>query len=198
MKIEEKKMDTINELGIKDRHFSDKLCKVTESNIEKLLLFISSKNKIAFKSHFDKKGTKKFLSEKEKAMEKIILIDEIKDENNKNKKHHHEKSKKIKKKARRSISDNIIKFNPKAINQKLAPSQNFQKSQKIIINYIDDGKNNDTNNQIKFPNKKKVVKLNSISSNYSNINSIEPLNLAINKNDSLIFSIISEMSNVNN
>ena len=59
---------------------------------------------------------------------------------------------------------------------------------KITINYIDEPKNN---NNI---NKKIVNKFNSIQSAVSKINSNEPLNLAVNKNDSLIISIVNEIT----
>lgn len=50
---------------------------ITDINEKPLYDFISCKNKILFKSCFDKKGSKKFLSEKSKAMEKIILFDDL-------------------------------------------------------------------------------------------------------------------------
>ena len=56
-----------------------------------------SNKKIKFKSHFGKKVTKKFLSDKEKALEKIVLFDEIIEENKNNRNkfyhHHHNKTK---------------------------------------------------------------------------------------------------------
>jgi len=67
----------------------------------------------------------------------------------------------------------------------------------ISINYVDDGKENQ-DKAAHSPNKKRVSKFNSLNSNFSNINSNEPLNLAVNKNDSLIYSIVSEMSNSKN
>ena len=48
-----------------------------------LINFISCKNKIKFKSNFDRKGAKKFLNEKAKAMEEIVL-DDTTDEEKKN------------------------------------------------------------------------------------------------------------------
>ena len=78
------------------------------NNTKYLFDFISTKNKIKFHSYFDKKGTKKFLSEKEKAMEKIIIFDEIDDEKINKKKTHKDKVKKKKKNKRRSISENAL------------------------------------------------------------------------------------------
>ena len=157
-----------------------------------LILFLIKK-KIKLFSYFDKKGAKKFLSEKDKAMKKITLFDEILDENASTKKIH--KDKKLKKKARRSISDNLSKFKIKKSSDKKNSTKNIKKSQMVIsINYIDDGKNNDDKTNLYSVNKKAVTKYNSISSNYSNIMPSSPKNLIMNKNDSLIFSIVSEMS----
>ena len=47
------------------------------NNRKKLILFISDKNKFFFKSHFDNKGTKKFLNDKEEAMKKIEINENI-------------------------------------------------------------------------------------------------------------------------
>ena len=46
--------------------------------------------------------------------------------------------------------------------------------------------------------KRKVSKLSSINSNFSNIQCKEPLNLAFNKNDSFIHFIINEMVTIKN
>ena len=86
---------------IKDCPTSFNLNTDISHNEKSLFDFISNK-KIELKSYFDKKGTKKFLSDKEKAMEEIVLFDEIIDENkgkiNRNKSHnrHHHKKKQIK------------------------------------------------------------------------------------------------------
>ena len=58
-----------------------------ENMDEKKILFnfISSKNKITLKSCFDQKGSKKFLSEKEKAMAFLELPDDIIEEKTKKK-----------------------------------------------------------------------------------------------------------------
>ena len=69
----------------------------------------------------------------------------------------------------------------------------------ITINYTNDTNNNKNNNIINSTvNKNKIKPLSSISSNFSNINTSEPLNLLINKNDSVIHSIVSEMGKVKN
>ena len=163
-------------------------------NDEKFLCdFISDKNKIKLYSCFDKKGAKKFLSEKDKAMKKITLFDEILEGNVSTKKKH----KKLKKKARRSISDNLAEIKikkPKHKKSKVS-SKNIKKSEMVInINYVEDKKISDNKINLFNINKKAVSKYNSISSKYSNIIANSPKNLAMNKNDSLIFSIVSEMS----
>lgn len=81
----------------------------------------------------------------------------------------------------------------------------------ISINYINDVKKEEAKNDQNYtkeksisndkalkPNKKRVVKISSISSNFSNINFSEPLNLAMNKNDSFIYSIVNEIGKVKN
>jgi len=49
-----------------------------------------------------------------------------------------------------------------------------------------------------YVDKTKVSKLSSINSTYSNIQTKEPLNLIVNKNDSFINSIINEMAKIKN
>ena len=162
--------------------------------------FISSKNKIVLKSCFDHKGAKKFLSDKKKAMDKIVLEDDILDENiekNKKKKKPNVKSKTSEKKNLRSESHNALnilekqkstenlKDKVKLLSEKRLPVRNFEsKNNKRKLNLVVD--------------KRKVTKLSSINSVFSNIQTKEPLNLAVNKNDSFINSIINEMVEVTN
>ena len=162
--------------------------------------FISSKNKIVLKSCFDHKGAKKFLSDKKKAMDKIILEDDILDENiekNKKKKKPNVKSKTSEKKNLRSESHNALnvlekqkstdnlKDKLKLLSEKRLPVRNFEsKNNKGKLNLVVD--------------KRKVTKLSSINSVFSNIQTKEPLNLVVNKNDSFINSIINEMVEVTN
>ena len=164
----------------------------SENSDKEIFDFISNKNKIKLNSCFDKKGTKKFLSDKEKAMAEITLFDEITDENT-HKKSHHKHKKKKKPEHVRSISDNAIirlKSHKKHKHKKYSDKHlDSVHKGKITINYIDEPKNN--NNNI---NKKIVNKFNSIQSAVSKINSNEPLNLAVNKNDSLIISIVNEIT----
>ena len=198
----ERRNKSSNELALKDNILKTNHEQIYNNlktdilNNEKFLFdFISDKNKIKLFSYFDKKGAKKFLSEKDKAMKKITLFDEILDENVSPKKLH--KDKILKKKARRSISDSKVKIKiKKPIDKKSKiTSKNIKKSEMVIsINYAEDKKINDNKNNLLNINKKAVSKYNSISSNYSNIVANSPKNLAMNKNDSLIFSIVSEMT----
>ena len=165
-----------------------------------LFEFISSKNKIVLKSCFDHKGAKKFLSDKKKAMDKIVLEDDILDENiekNKKKKKPNVKSKTSEKKNLRSESHNALnvlekqkstenlKDKLKLLSEKRLPVRNFEsKNNKGKLNLVVD--------------KRKVTKLSSINSVFSNIQTKEPLNLVVNKNDSFINSIINEMVEVTN
>jgi hypothetical protein len=162
--------------------------------------FISSKNKIVLKSCFDHKGAKKFLSDKKKAMDKIVLEDDILDENiekSKKKKKLNVKSKTSEKKNLRSESHNALnilekqkstenlKDKLKLLSEKRLPVRNFEsKNNKGKLNLVVD--------------KRKVTKLSSINSVFSNIQTKEPLNLVVNKNDSFINSIINEMVEVTN
>ena len=193
------------ELPEPNNNYRENYCRTSYNNADAvnnakyLFDFISKKNKIKLNSCFDKKGTKKFLLEKEKAMEKIILFDEIIDKKQNTKKSHKDKNRK--QKARRSKSENALFHINKKIDKKIKISSKDikQKSSHMVIsiNYVDDGKENQ-DKAAHSPNKKRVSKFNSLSSNFSNINSNEPLNLAVNKNDSLIYSIVSEMSNSKN
>lgn len=193
------------------------------SNDKSLQGFISSKNKLIFKSCFDKKGTKQFLSEKEKAMAEITLFDELLDEDNKIKKKHHSKKKSKKNGNIRSKSEKTIKtvkdgkHKNSSKKTKISSNKNLKKKTgfAISINYIEDEKkekeknaenykkeindeNTISNNNALKVNKKRVNKIASISSNFSAINLNETMNLATNKNDSFINSIVNEMDKVKN
>lgn len=147
-----------------------------------LVNFISSKNKIILKSCFDHKGAKKFLSDKSKAMDKIVLEDDMLDENinkSKKKKKLGKKSKTRDKKHFRAESHNALdslgkqktaetlKAYPKLISEKTLPVKECKNNTGKLNLYI---------------NKNKISKLSSINSTFSNIQSKEPLNLAVNKN----------------
>ena len=180
-------------------------------NKKSLFDFISNK-KIELKSYFDKKGTKKFLSDKEKAMEEIVLLDEIIDENkgknNRNKSHHHQHHKTKTKNNKNSHSKSEKKLYKlethkihKSPKKKNKSDKSLKKNSKMLItiNYANDSNNNKNDNIANSTvNKNKIKPLSSISSNFSNIKTNEPLNLLINKNDSFIHSIVSEMGKIKN
>ena len=145
--------------------------------------FISSKKKLILKSCFDHKGTKKFLSDKRKAMEEMILSDEIISDNQ-------EKTKKLKKSSLRHKSEDYI-INLR--NEKKENKNNKVKkySDKTIIpKYVKEKRNS--------KKAKKDIKSKSrfsiIASNFSDIQgNNEPDTLIIHNNDSFIHKIIKEM-----
>jgi len=174
-----------------------------------LLNFISSKNKITFKSDFDRKGAKKFLSEKSKAMEEIVLIDYIEEETNKdnikkNKSHHKNshKNKNNNKNIKQHRSQNALihlklhKLSNKKVNllQKKNKKNNMSSktlSVRFINNIKDIGKINLNNN-------KKKASIKSIKSGHSNYNSREPSYLMTRENDSFIYTIVNQMEESKN
>ena len=191
----------------------DKYCQTTSilntevSHNEKSLFDFISNKKIKLKSYFDKKGTKKFLSEKEKAMEEIVLFDEIIDDENKNRnkshhRHHHKTKTKNNKYSHPKSEKKLYKIETHKTHKKKNKSDKSLKENNrmhIIINYADDSNNNKSDKIANSTvNKNKIKPLSSIASNFSNIKESEPLNLLINKNDSVIHSIVSEMGKVKN
>ena len=83
--------------------------------IKSIFDFISSKNKISFKSCFDKEGAKKFLYDKEKALAELVILDEIKEENavDKKKKKSHRKNLMKNKKNLRCESEKCLELHKK-------------------------------------------------------------------------------------
>ena len=164
--------------------------------------FISSKNKLILKSCFDYKGAKKFLSEKEKAMAEFVLSDEILDidEENKAKNNsNHQKRRKTKEKTnfRMKSEDALIYIKNHKRHKSTKSKKKLKKmSEKTVsIHYPEENekekKNKDKLNEKN--NKKKFLKLNSILSNFSNIQHKEPMDLTMNNDDSFIHNIINEM-----
>ena len=186
------------------KKYSGKTFNLDESENQKdkksLVNFISSKNKIVLKSCFDHKGAKKFLSEKQKAMDIIVLEDEIPDENiekHRKKKKFNRKSKTKDKKHLRSESHNALDSLTK---QKT--SENLKDYPKLSSENTLPDKNLKSKNNLGKLNldtyKRKSLKMSSIISNFSNIQIKDSLNLIVNKNDSFINSIINEMTRVKN
>ena len=161
--------------------------------IKSIFDFISGKNKIILKSCFDEKGAKKFLYDKEKAMAKFVIPDEIKEENlidKRNKKSPRKNDKKDTKNFR-SESENCLKL--QKITKKIDKKEPVLKSElSVNVSNCHESKKNKGKLKVKI-DKRKVSKLSSINSTFSNIQCKEPLNLAINNNDSFIHSIINEM-----
>ena len=193
--------------------------KSKDKSAKSLLNFISTK-KIILKSCFDHKGAKKFLAEKSKAMEEFILFDEISDYNDNNnivycsnnKKKSHIKIIKSHKNIKFYQSykpinhSNLMKINHKK-NNYLSLYENENKSsinsKKVKISAkslpkqsIKDIKDIGKIDQKVF--KKKLSKFDSIKSKYSNINQNDRSYLITGDNDSLILSIINEMTNIIN
>ena len=167
-----------------------------------LINFISCKNKIKFKSDFDRKGAKKFLNEKDKAMEEIVL-DETTDEekktiSNDNCKH-----------LKRHIS-----HNKNYIGNKIVKHHNSQKEliQNFKLNKLSN-KRNDTlkddkilmsSNTVflinsikdigKIINKKNKRKcIGSIKKRFTDNNPNEQSFLMMGENDSFIGTIVSQI-----
>jgi uncharacterized membrane protein YfhO len=174
-------------------------------NDKTLLNFIMNKNK--FKSHFDRKGAKKFLNEKTKAMEEIVLMDEIKEK----------KTEKLHKNSKKSKSHN--KNTQKRINLKQSLSQNklvclekYNFSKKQVV-YEENKNANKSNSFVSFENpndfknnienqniskQKGVVESTKNKNKLSTININEPSFLMIGESDSFIYSIIKEMNGCKN
>ena len=173
--------------------------------LAKLVNFISSKNKLKFKSDFDRKGAKKFLDEKAKAMEEIVL-DDTTDEEKKNVSNDNN--------YKRNKSHNKFLFRNKHVkphHSHNALLKNFQ------LNKLSNKKNNilkDENNYIssntvflinsvkdigKIMNKKNKRKfIGSIKKRYSNANGKESSFLMIGENDSFIGSIVNQIKEYKN
>ena len=182
--------------------------KISESYIKShdkksLFDFISTKNRIILKSCFDHKGTKKFLLDKEKAMQEINLLEDIKEDKKVNKKNKikshnkHSKHHNFDINPQSASSSNVMKYTPYKLTNHLeiGKKNNIQKLSDKTNKYNDiHEEKNKTNSDNKLAvNKKRITQFNSISSNFSNIKQCEPLNLVYNRDDSLIHSIVDEM-----
>ena len=165
---------------------------------ENLINFISCKNKLKFESDFDRKGAKKFLNEKAKAMEEIVLDDST-DDSNKNTsnddnsqnidshdKYSHQNENIKRHKSHKSLLNNIkINKHSNKKNNILKEKDKYMSSHTIFLigNFKDIGK-------IKSKKNKKEVFLGPIKKNdeYNNTNSDD---------DSFIDSIIHHMDEKN-
>ena len=148
-----------------------------------LFNFISSKNKITLKSCFDQKGSKKFLSEKEKAMAYLELPDDIIEKKIKKKR----KSKKGTKKKEKHCSDPHKELIYTLINR----LKYINKDKKGIKNKMKSDKTVGIRFSEKFKNSQK--KILTINSDFSDIKGNDSLNLSSDQNDSFIQSFLKEM-----
>ena len=166
--------------------------------IKSIFDFISGKNKIILKSCFDKEGAKKFLYDKEKALAELVIPDEIKEENLIDKRNKKSPRKNDKKDTKNFRSESEKCLNLHKITKKLDKKDRVFKSEKTVTvsNYAEPKKSSGKLN-LKI-DKRKVSKLSSINSYFSNIQSKEPLNLVVNNNDSFIHFIINEMVTIKN
>ena len=110
---------------------------------QKLLDFISDKHKLSLKTNFDQKGTKEFLFEKNEAMKKIELNEDIEDDNSDEKKD--------------------IPFNEKSHKKGVNFNIEGHKSPKLIIKEKLINKNN-------FNKKGNSVSTKNLNNKFSNIN----------------------------
>lgn len=94
-----------NQISEMDNNNNQQYCLTNQlqSNKQKLLDFISDKNKLILKTYFDRKGAKEFLLKKNKALERIELDTTIENEDNeKNENNLNHKNKVHKKKTHKS------------------------------------------------------------------------------------------------
>lgn len=180
----------------KSKLISNSSSKKKEKN---LFNFISSKSKIKLKSNFDKKGAKKFLHEKSKAMEEIVLIDDaVHDE------HHYKKKTSPNKKSKQYRSEKALlqlKLN-KFSNKKNNVIINADKNQKNLMSSQTLGLLciSDVKDIGKIKNKKtnKKGSLESIKYKSSCFNQKEAPYLLTSDNDSLINTIVNQFNELKN
>ena len=172
----------------------DVLTTIDLNTKQKLLDFISDKNKLSLKSHFDHRGTKAFLHGKNEAMKKIELNENIEEiQINKRK-----SDKKIKKKLNKmksaaymaKIGGNAHKKNKKKKSISNKYLTNYEKNKIILINkkfnYLDieNRLENSIHKNKKRKSQNKIIIKSDINIDKS-INSIETVdsNLFNNKKD---------------
>ena len=151
--------------------------------------FLTSKKKIILKSYFDHKGAKKFLAEKEKAMEEIILNDEIIEKEINNKK---TKGNKILKNNTSHNTRNQLNEKNKLKNKK----KNREKNEKV--KYSENFNSENNIEEIVKINQKSKKTIESIKNHISNQRLNEPSYLFTGEGDSFIYSILNQMSIVGN
>ena len=172
-----------------------------------LINFISCKNKIKFKSNFDRKGAKKFLNEKAKAMEEIVLDENTDEEKKTISNHNHDNFKRHRSHNKYAFRNKIVKHHK---SQK-ALLNNFQlnklsNKRNNILNYDQIYKSSNTvfliNNVKdigKIMNKKNKRKcIGSIKKRFSGHNPNEHSFLMTSENDSFIGAIVNQIKEFKN
>jgi hypothetical protein len=152
-----------------------------EKNI--LLDFISSKKKMTLESCFDYKGSKKFLSEKEKAMAFLELPDDIIEEKKTKKRKSKKETKrntKHRSESQKALQDILIKRIKFITEDRKELKKKMMSDKNIGLRFAQNYK--------KYKKKPLVIK-----SDCSDIKGSDSLNLASDHNDSLIQSILKEM-----
>ena len=152
-----------------------------EKNI--LLDFISSKKKMTLESCFDYKGSKKFLSEKEKAMAFLELPDDIIEEKKTKKRKSKKETKrntKHRSESQKALLDILIKRIKFITEDKKEPTKKMMSDKNVGLRFAQNYK--------KYKKKPLAIK-----SDCSDIKGSDSLNLASDHNDSLIHSILKEM-----
>ena len=145
--------------------------KKEKSSTKSLLNFISNKNKIVLNSNFDQLGSKKFLTEREKAMEEIVLEDTILENTIKTNK----------KRSKNKVKHyNNKRFYKHISNDAVMKNKNNKKLDKIFYNNINELNNNEFR-------KDSILLSDNISDNSFSF---------LNEKDSLIISIVEEMLNL--
>ena len=167
--------------------------------------FVTKKNKIIIKSIFDHKGAKKFLAEKEKALEKLFLEDEIREEKKLNKAVSKNYNKTKNSKSKNNINKTIKKYPSQnaLISLKLKNNnrksleknkKNISSSKSIKIKF---GKKIKKSGKKDLENNKKKISIEGIGK-ISNFKANEASYLISEENDSFIVSILNQMSTIKN
>ena len=199
-----KKNPSKNSVSLDLNSKRSKKSKSITKNIKTVKNFLCKKDKIIFKSAYDHKGAKKFLAEKEKAMEEFILIDELPDnENKKNIAHSHDRRKTQKKKKHKNKifiqfgSENaVFRIALDNHNNKILYNLDEKNNYKIISDKNIKRYLNGNNIYFSKTNENKKFSTTSIKNQY--VNNKEQSYLLTGENDSLIDSLINEMTKCKN
>jgi hypothetical protein len=167
-------------------------------------------NKNKFKSYFDRKGAKKFLNEKAKAMEEIVLMDEIKQKKTEN---FHKNSKKSKSHNKNAQKHKNLNQHP--LQNELVCLEKHNSSKKQVVyeenknanqnnTFVSFGNPNNFKNNIENQNTSKQKEQKGVDESTKNKNKLCTINidessfLMTEENDSFIYSIVKEMNGCKN